>query len=66
MLVTHNLSLAQRYATHVAFIHSGQMLSGPREQVLTGNAIEGISGTIGENSRQVLTMSTMSMGGKGR
>jgi ABC-type Mn2+/Zn2+ transport system ATPase subunit len=66
MLVTHNLSLAQRYATHVAFIHGGQMLSGPREQVLTGNAIEGISGTIGENSHQVLTTSTMSMGGKGR
>jgi ABC-type cobalamin/Fe3+-siderophores transport system ATPase subunit len=64
MLVTHNLSLAQRYATHVAFVHGGQMLSGPREQVLTRNALESISGTIGEDSRQVLTTGAMNIGGK--
>jgi ABC-type Mn2+/Zn2+ transport system ATPase subunit len=65
MLVTHNLSLAQRYATHVAFVHGGQMLSGPREQILTSNTLESISGTIGEDLRQVLTTRAMNMGGKG-
>jgi ABC-type Mn2+/Zn2+ transport system ATPase subunit len=65
MLVTHNLSLAQRYATHVAFIHGGQMLSGPREQILTKNALENISGTMGEDSLQVLTTSVMRMGNNG-
>ncbi len=34
MLVTHNLSLAHRYATHVAFVHGGQVLSGPRDHIL--------------------------------
>jgi ABC-type Mn2+/Zn2+ transport system ATPase subunit len=65
MLVTHNLSLAQRYATHVAFIHDGQMLSGPREQVLTSNALESIAGTRGEDSLQVFSTSVIRMGSNG-
>ena len=63
MLVTHNLSLAQRYATHVAFVHGGQVLSGPREQVLAKKAIAGIPGTIEEDSHQILTTSVIRMGG---
>jgi len=56
MLVTHNLSLAQRYATHVAFVHGGQVLSGPREQVLAGNAIATLSANTEEHSRWALVM----------
>ncbi|NOT54724.1 MAG: metal ABC transporter ATP-binding protein [Deltaproteobacteria bacterium] len=59
MLVTHNLSLAHRYATHVAFVHGGQVLSGPRDQVLTN------SGASEEEVRRMLTASATSMGGHG-
>lgn len=35
LFVTHNVSLAVRYATHVGLLNSGNLLSGPRRQVLT-------------------------------
>jgi ABC-type cobalamin/Fe3+-siderophores transport system ATPase subunit len=59
MLVTHNLSLAQRYATHVAFVHGGQVLSGPRDQVLAN------SGASEEEVRRMLAASATSRGGHG-
>jgi ABC-type Mn2+/Zn2+ transport system ATPase subunit len=60
MLVTHNLSLARRYATHVAFVHGGQVLSGPRDQVLA------TSGTKEEGAaHQILTTSVMRIGDTG-
>jgi zinc transport system ATP-binding protein len=66
MLVTHNLSLTQRYATHVAFVHGGQVRSGPREQVLMTNALEGLSVPRGEDAHQVLATKAMPLGGNGR
>lgn len=65
MLVTHNLSLAQRYATHVAFVHGGQVLSGPREEVLAEKALSGISGTREKEAQGILTTRVMRMGGNG-
>ena len=55
MLVTHNLSLARRYATHVAFVQGGHLISGPREQVLARNAVATISATTGEDSHWIFT-----------
>ncbi len=59
MLVTHNLSLAHRYATHVAFVHGGQVLSGPRDQVLAN------SGASEEEVQRMLAASATRMGGHG-
>jgi len=35
LFVTHNVELATRYATHIGLLYSGQMLTGPREIILT-------------------------------
>lgn len=35
LFVTHNISVAARYATHVGLLHAGRLLAGPRQQVLT-------------------------------
>ncbi len=35
LLVTHNISLAARHATHVALLHAGHVTAGPKEHVLT-------------------------------
>ena len=44
LFVTHNVELATRYATHVGLLHSGQMLAGPRETVLTTSNLARIYG----------------------
>lgn len=35
LFVTHNVGIAARYATHVGLLYSGNLLSGPCQQVLT-------------------------------
>ena len=35
LLVTHAIALAARFATHVALLHGGRVLSGSKEEVLT-------------------------------
>lgn len=37
VLVTHNLLLAQRHATHVALVQAKHLMSGPRDTVLTAS-----------------------------
>jgi ABC-type Mn2+/Zn2+ transport system ATPase subunit len=45
LFVTHDLSLAARYATHIALLHAGQALAGPRQQVLTPTNLAKLYGT---------------------
>lgn len=65
MLVTHNLALAQRYATHVAVVYDKQVRSGPREQMLAAQALSGLTGSSEEDSRKIFTSSVMSSKGMG-
>jgi ABC-type Mn2+/Zn2+ transport system ATPase subunit len=44
LFVTHNVELAKRYASHVGLLYSGQMLAGPREQILTSDNLARIYG----------------------
>jgi ABC-type cobalamin/Fe3+-siderophores transport system ATPase subunit len=44
LFVTHNIELAQRYASHVGLLYSGQMLAGPRETILTSDNLARIYG----------------------
>lgn len=44
LFVTHNLELAKRYATHVGLLYSGQMLAGPRQEILTPDNLVRIYG----------------------
>ncbi len=44
LFVTHNVELAKRYATHVGLLYSGQMLAGPREEILTPDNLVRIYG----------------------
>jgi ABC-type Mn2+/Zn2+ transport system ATPase subunit len=34
LFVTHNIAIAARYASHLAFFHGGAVVAGPREQTL--------------------------------
>ncbi|MBI3757639.1 MAG: ABC transporter ATP-binding protein [Deltaproteobacteria bacterium] len=46
LFVTHDLGLAARYASHVALLHAGRVLAGPRRQVLTPANLMQLYGTI--------------------
>ncbi|MBI3248517.1 MAG: metal ABC transporter ATP-binding protein [Deltaproteobacteria bacterium] len=35
LLVTHNVSIAARHATHVALLHAGRVTAGPKDRILT-------------------------------
>jgi ABC-type Mn2+/Zn2+ transport system ATPase subunit len=63
VLVTHNLSLAQRHATHVALLHAGHVVSGPRDHVLATHTVEQIYGFVGKRLQHVNTVREI---GKGR
>lgn len=65
LLVTHNLALAQRYATHVAVVRDQQVRSGPREQMLAAQARSGLAGTSEEDARPIVTPSVIGSGGRG-
>jgi ABC-type Mn2+/Zn2+ transport system ATPase subunit len=40
LLVTHDLPLAARFASHVALFHDGRVTAGPRDEVLSSSALE--------------------------
>jgi ABC-type Mn2+/Zn2+ transport system ATPase subunit len=40
LFVTHNLAIAARYATHIALFHAGDVVSGPRQEVLNRQTLE--------------------------
>jgi ABC-type Mn2+/Zn2+ transport system ATPase subunit len=44
LFVTHDLSLAMRYATHVALFHDAALVAGPRETVLTPENLQRVYG----------------------
>lgn len=48
--VTHNLAIAARYATHIALFHAGEVMSGPRQEVLNRQTLERIYGVAVEIS----------------
>jgi ABC-type Mn2+/Zn2+ transport system ATPase subunit len=50
LFVTHNLAIAARYATHIALFHGGEVVSGPRPQVLHRQTLERIYGVAVEVS----------------
>jgi ABC-type Mn2+/Zn2+ transport system ATPase subunit len=39
LFVTHNLAIAARYATHIALFHAGEVVSGPRQEVLNRHTL---------------------------
>jgi ABC-type cobalamin/Fe3+-siderophores transport system ATPase subunit len=44
LFVTHNIALAARYATHVAFFHAGRVVAGPCQAVLQRETLARIYG----------------------
>jgi len=50
LFVTHNLAIAARYATHIALFHAGEVVSGPRQEVLNRQTLERIYGVAVEIS----------------
>lgn len=44
LFVTHNVGIAARYATHVALLHAGNLLAGPRSNLLTATNLAHIYG----------------------
>jgi ABC-type Mn2+/Zn2+ transport system ATPase subunit len=50
LFVTHNLAIAARYATHIALFHAGEVVSGPRQEVLNRQSLERIYGVAVEIS----------------
>jgi ABC-type Mn2+/Zn2+ transport system ATPase subunit len=44
LFVTHNLAIAARYATHIALFHAGEVVAGPRQEVLNRQFLERIYG----------------------
>jgi ABC-type Mn2+/Zn2+ transport system ATPase subunit len=50
LFVTHNLTIAARYATHIALFHAGEVVSGLRQEVLKRQILERIYGVAVEVS----------------
>jgi len=44
LFVTHNLSIAERYATHIGFMTEGTVIAGPRNTVLTQPNLDRVYG----------------------
>jgi ABC-type cobalamin/Fe3+-siderophores transport system ATPase subunit len=44
LFVTHNIALAARYATHVAFFHNGSVVSGACQAIMQRETLERIYG----------------------
>jgi ABC-type Mn2+/Zn2+ transport system ATPase subunit len=44
LFVTHNVTIAARYATHVALFHAGKVLSGPRQALLQRDTLSQVYG----------------------
>lgn len=58
LFVTHNLSIAARYATHIGLVADGTLVPGPREHVLTAQNLEQIYGQVSGLTSQALPDST--------
>jgi ABC-type Mn2+/Zn2+ transport system ATPase subunit len=54
LFVTHNLAIAARHATHIALFHAGEVVSGPRQEVLNRQTLERIYGMAVEISADQL------------
>jgi ABC-type Mn2+/Zn2+ transport system ATPase subunit len=50
LFVTHNLAIAARYATHIALLHAGEVVSGLRQEVLDRQTLKRIYGVAVEIS----------------
>lgn len=48
LFVTHNVSIAARYATHIGLVAGGTLVPGRREQVLTAHNLEQLYGQVSE------------------
>jgi len=48
LFVTHDVTIAARYATHVALLHAGTISAGPRHEILTPGNLERIYGARAE------------------
>ncbi|MGH7410038.1 MAG: metal ABC transporter ATP-binding protein [Candidatus Methylomirabilis sp.] len=46
LFVTHDVTIAARYATHIALFHSGSLEFGPREDMLKRAALERVYGVL--------------------
>jgi len=44
LFVTHNLSLAERYATHIGLVAQGTLIAGPKAQVLNESNLDRVYG----------------------
>ena len=53
VFVTHDIAVAARYATHLAFFQSGRVESGPREQLLNRAVLERVYGVGVEVTRDL-------------
>jgi ABC-type Mn2+/Zn2+ transport system ATPase subunit len=56
LFVTHNVGIAARYATHVGLLYSGNLLSGPRQQVFTAANLARIYGINVETALDLLVL----------
>lgn len=54
LFVTHNVSIAARYATHIGLIASGTLVPGPCERVLTTHNLEQVYGQVSGLMSQLL------------
>ena len=57
LFVTHNVGIAARYATHVGLLYSGNLLSGPRQQVFTAVNLARIYGISTDTALDLLVLS---------
>ena len=57
LFVTHNVSIAARYATHIGLVTSGTLVPGPRERVLTSQNLEHIYGQVSGLTRPAFSQS---------
>jgi ABC-type Mn2+/Zn2+ transport system ATPase subunit len=67
LFVSHNVSIAARYATHVGLLYAGNLLSGPRPQVLTADnlaRIYGVNTTTAINLLALNNSSELHTGGR--
>jgi ABC-type cobalamin/Fe3+-siderophores transport system ATPase subunit len=62
LFVTHDLTLAARYASHVALFHNGQVQGGPISDILTSDRLQSTYGIPVSVAQQAPGQVTISMG----
>ena len=58
LFVTHNVSIAAHYATHIGLIADGTLIPGPCEEVLTTQNLERVYGQVSGLTNQLLSPTT--------